>query len=278
MNSTRHSFTLIELLVVVVLISMLVGVTVPVYTRVMTGNAVSYGMRQVVSQLNMARVEACRARRPVAVVFLIERGDVVNDVDDSAGIYNRRAFRACYVNDSNVFQEWIPGTTWQTLPKGAFFVLTEVENAADDAKYKVDGENVGGFVGTGVITDVLDDRNIDAHGNPNPNDRLFPPSSVSNPRVPLSHAIVFDATGRLASTAHVVIAEGSLNAYSPTTRSMVPLDPTLANLEKAKEDSSAGRAIADRLDNIRRPNIANWAKCTVNGYTGRITTRMHDDE
>ena len=252
MNSTRHSFTLIELLVVVVLISMLVGVTVPVYTRVMTGNAVSYGMRQVVSQLNMARVEACRSRRPVAVVFLIERGDVVNDVDDSAGIYNRRAFRACYVNDSNVFQEWIPGTTWQTLPKGAFFVVSQVATAG-----------IGGFGGTGSVGNVVDDTNAGATA-----DRLFPPASTSDPAVSLANAITFDATGRPASSAHVVIAQGTVNANSPTTANAAPLDPTETNL--------ADEAAAQRADNIYKPNLNNWARCTVNAYTGRVTTEMNE--
>ncbi len=255
MNSTRHSFTLIELLVVIVLISMLVGITVPVYTRVMTGNAVSYGMRQVVSQLNMARVEACRSRRPVAVIFLIERGDAVNDVDDRSGIYNRRAFRSCYVDDSGSFEEWIPGTRWETLPKGAFFVVSQVATAG-----------IGGFNGTGAIGNVTDDTN--GAGGTSTADRLFPPASVGNPAVTLANAIVFDQTGRPASVAHVVVAQGTVNANTPTTASAAPLDPT--------EDNLANVATAQRADNIYKPNLHNWARCTVNAYTGRVTTEMND--
>ena len=247
MNSTRHNFTLIELLVVIALISILVGVTVPVYTRVMTGNAVSYGMRQVVSQLNMARVEACRSRRKVAVVFLIEQGNAMNDLDEKAGIYNRRAFRACYVDGSNKFEEWVHGTTWQTLPKGAFFVLDEE----------------GGFVGNGAITDVTDDSNGGATA-----DRLFPAASESEAKVPLGHVVVFDETGRPDSAAQVVIAEGTLNSYTPTKSDAAPLDPT--------EDNLADTAKAERADNIHKPNMANWAKCKVNAYTGRVTTEMNE--
>lgn len=213
MNSTRHSFTLIELLVVIVLISMLVGITVPVYTRVMTGNAVSYGMRQVVSQLNMARVEACRARRPVAVVFLMKRwatGDTVPD--DKDGIYNRRAFRACYVNSSSYeFEKWIPGSKWETLPKGAFLATS----------------TQSGFVSS---NDVLYEQIKD-----DPPDRLFSADTT------FQHAIIFDATGRpvvSSSTPQVVIAEGTINSNAPDTQSAALTD-TNDNIHKPNLDNWA---------------------------------------
>ena len=66
----KRSFTLVELLVVTVIIGIIVGAVVPAFTRLMTGNAVSYGLRMTTSQLNMARTEACARRRYVAVVFL----------------------------------------------------------------------------------------------------------------------------------------------------------------------------------------------------------------
>ena len=123
----KRSFTLVELLVVTVIIGIIVGAVVPAFTRLMTGNAVSYGLRMTTSQLNMARTEACARRRYVAVVFLDK------DSDDAAGylpadgenIGYRCSFRSCFVTkngtDDYNFAEWVPGTKWEYLPKGAYF-------------------------------------------------------------------------------------------------------------------------------------------------------------
>ncbi len=209
----KRPFTLIELLVVIVLISMLVGITVPVYTRVMTGNAVSYGMRQVVSQLNMARVEACRSRRKVAVIFLMKKwedGDTVPD--DKDGIYNRRAFRACYVDSSYEFEKWIPGSKWETLPKGAF-LATNTQS---------------GFVSSNDVTytRIKDD----------PPDRLFSADTT------FQHAIIFDATGRPpvgSSTPQVVIAEGTINSNAPEETPTAALTDANDNIYKPNLDNWA---------------------------------------
>ena len=116
----RRNFTLVELLVVTVIIGIIVGATVPAFTRLMTGNAVSYGLRMTTSQLNMARTEACARRKYVAVVF-------PNDSSAFSGnnIGYLCAYRSCYVtrNAANdyTFEKWVPGTKWEYLPRGAYF-------------------------------------------------------------------------------------------------------------------------------------------------------------
>ncbi|MBR4517963.1 MAG: prepilin-type N-terminal cleavage/methylation domain-containing protein [Victivallales bacterium] len=115
----KRNFTLVELLVVTVIIGIIVGAVVPAFTRLMTGNAVSYGLRMTTSQLNMARVEACARRKYVAVVFP-DNGFS----STTSNIGYRCAFRSCFVekNGSNYkFKEWVPGTKWEYLPKGAYF-------------------------------------------------------------------------------------------------------------------------------------------------------------
>ncbi|MBR4124891.1 MAG: prepilin-type N-terminal cleavage/methylation domain-containing protein, partial [Victivallales bacterium] len=128
----KRNFTLVELLVVTVIIGIIVGATVPAFTRLMTGNAVSYGLRMTTSQLNMARVEACARRKYVAVVFLDKDSNDPDAYLPSTGdnVGYRCAFRSCYVRksinvvtlkDDYIFEEWIQGTKWEYLPKGAYF-------------------------------------------------------------------------------------------------------------------------------------------------------------
>ena len=142
----KRNFTLVELLVVTVIIGIIVGAVVPAFTRLMTGNAVSYGLRMTTSQLNMARTEACARRKYVAVVFLDKASDEAGAYlpTDGDNIGYRCAFRSCYVTKSvsggsasYTFEKWVPGTKWEYLPKGAYFsedtvLPLEVKNVTDE--------------------------------------------------------------------------------------------------------------------------------------------------
>jgi len=135
----KRTFTLVELLVVTVIIGIIVGATVPAFSRLMTGNAVSYGLRMTTSQLNMARTEACARRRYVAVVFPDKASDDANaylpDSGDNVGY--KCSFRSCYVIRNGAkyeFDRWVPGTKWEYLPKGAYF--EDVDNAIELEKVK----------------------------------------------------------------------------------------------------------------------------------------------
>ena len=142
----KRSFTLVELLVVTMIIGIIVAAVVPAFTRLMTGNAVSYGLRMTTSQLNMARTEACARRKYVAVVFLDKASNAASAYlpENGTNIGYRCAFRSCYVTKnvsggsaSYTFEKWVPGTRWEYLPKGAYFcgdtdLPLEVKDVTDE--------------------------------------------------------------------------------------------------------------------------------------------------
>ncbi len=119
--TSRH-FTLVELLTVTVVMTIIVGATVPAYNRIMTGNAVSYGNRLITSELNMARTCACQKRRAVAVLVCDpDLADYYNNQDEAVSL---RAYRCGYVKKDGGnwnFVEWVEGSQWKFLPRGAFF-------------------------------------------------------------------------------------------------------------------------------------------------------------
>ncbi|MCQ2396392.1 MAG: hypothetical protein MJ106_01690 [Lentisphaeria bacterium] len=154
MKKNTRPFTLIEILTVIVVIAVIIGVTVPAYNRLMTGNAVSYGNRIVTSQLNMARTHACAKRRNVAVLFTdYNISSYTGEAADEPVAL--KAFRCAYVNyDAGSthweFQEWVEGTKWEYLPNGAFFPTTDASTV--DAKDASDG-----FVSSATVYKVKDE-------------------------------------------------------------------------------------------------------------------------
>lgn len=152
---TSRRFTLVELLTVTVVMTIIIGATVPAYNRIMTGNAVSYGNRLVTSELNMARTHACQKRKCVAVLFAApEDGFTYNNPDEPVAL---RAYRCAYVKYEAGqwnFDKWVEGSQWKFLPRGAFLATTNASQ--DDAK---DPDH--GFRGSAEVFGVEDDAEED---------------------------------------------------------------------------------------------------------------------
>lgn len=242
----KNSFTLIELLVTIVIISIIVGITVPAFTRLMTGSAVTHAISMVTSQLNMARTEACSSRKYVAVVFLAH--DMADDgsgnswdEDLLAGrIYNRRAFRSCYVNKGvnasgeveYTFAGWVNGTRWEVLPQGAYIHFQEKSSQPN-------GWHLAEWQDATEVLNVSDDtRGVDMSGGYDAGrGSIFQAATDCD-------AIIFQPNGKPVTTSderpRVVIREGVV-------------------------ESNAGTEIL-------RVNNDNEAKIYVNRFTGAITT------
>ena len=147
-------FTLVELLVVIAIMVIIMGFSVPMFSKMSFGNAVDGASRMISSQLSLARAEAVAKRQYIAIVM---PGTDFKQPDDgkTTDEYNFRAFRAAIVEKDDEaettfkFIEWCPGTEWAFLPKGA--VIAEVDGDADTTAsssddveckitYKSDGE------------------------------------------------------------------------------------------------------------------------------------------
>ena len=233
---TNRPFTLVELLTVTIIMTVIVGVTVPAYNRLMTGNAVNYGNRIITSQLNMARTRACQKRRPVAVLF----------PDTSlASVYSEsladpvalRSFRCAYVKENGggwEFQEWVEGTQWQYLPKGAFFPVSSATQAeVQDATH--------GFLSSATVTGVYDGTEyIDSPTEEDKKELLF------TGKHDFSLAIIFQPNGR------------------PVVGAASPRVQVREGVVVENEDS-------DTM--VHKVNVDNGLYARVNRYTGAVVTR-----
>ena len=125
-------FTLVELLVVIAIMIIIMGFSVPMFSKISFGNAVDGASRMISSQLSLARAEAVAKRQYIAIVM---PGKDFNQPADGATTdeYHFRAFRAAIVETTGDtkkfdFVKWFPGTEWGFLPKGA--VIAEVDGDA----------------------------------------------------------------------------------------------------------------------------------------------------
>ncbi|MGN0867552.1 MAG: Tfp pilus assembly protein FimT/FimU [Oligosphaeraceae bacterium] len=234
---TNRPFTLVELLTVTIIMTVIVGATVPAYNRIMTGNAVSYGNRMITSQLNMARTWACQKRRAVAVLFpdTTLASYYSEDLADPVAL---RTFRCAYVKKNGAdweFQEWVEGTQWQYLPKGAFFPVTAAAQAeVQDATYGLlPSAEVKG------VYDGIEDPDVTPQTEQDKKELLF----AGKRDFPL--AIIFQPNGRPV-----------VDARSPRVQ-----------VREGVVVENSGDAM------VHKANVDNGLYARVNRYTGAVVTR-----
>jgi type II secretory pathway pseudopilin PulG len=114
-------FSLIELLLVIGLMALLMGISLPAFTRMAKGNGVTSTTRNISAKINAARSYALSNRVYLALVFPLADADT--DILDK---FRYSSFRAAIVTcDTSTtpatytWKQWVDGESWQQLPSGA---------------------------------------------------------------------------------------------------------------------------------------------------------------
>ncbi len=118
-RTRKHAFTLVELLAVIVIMTIIMGMAGPAFTKLFSGTGVESASRMIGSQLRLARQHAITQRTRVAVLLPGNQGGSTHDDKKFS------AMRVCEVDDSNQFVRWVPNTKWVFLPNGA--VVYEID-------------------------------------------------------------------------------------------------------------------------------------------------------
>lgn len=140
----HYKFTLVELLVVICIASLLMGLVLPAFSRMITGSAVDRLASDLKLRLERAQSHAASSRRHVAVI--LPNGAVSEWLDPSADRSSKvlvsaslGGSRECYVDEVEAsnsgyvakFVRWLPDEEWSTPERGALIVAFSGENPLD---------------------------------------------------------------------------------------------------------------------------------------------------
>ena len=124
--STRSRFTLVELLAVMVIMVIIMGIAIPAFDKLTLGTGVDAAARMVGSQLRLTRQHAITKRKIVGL--LLPRSEIT-----SPGNVSYAAFRACEVDSTGAFVEWIQDAKWEYLPTGTIIAEADQDSGIDAA-------------------------------------------------------------------------------------------------------------------------------------------------
>ncbi len=218
-----NGFTLVEMLVVMVIAGILIGLSIPAVTSLMSSGGVGAGAREVANTLNLARQVAITQRTYARVVF--QYSGTVGSVIHPDMQYRAYAVMTNRNNSATPPTPWVYMTKWEYLPLGAVFLQT------------IPGGGLG----------ALDDLN-----SLNQAQLPFPSAAFPNNIAMLAY-IEFGPTGagtavppNSATSSTLAITEGftTVNGNTATPRATAPTKTsasTLANLTTISVDPFVGR-------------------------------------
>ena len=214
MKRRCDDFTLVELLVVICLASLLFGIVLPAFSRMVTGSAVDRLASNLKLRLAQAQSHAASSRGHVALIL-------PNGTAGSSGTWKAASegaarlggSRMCYVNwdvDTHkaAFKSWVPEDDWTEPDRGAFLVR------ATGTASNVAAEGSAQTILTNAGRDTLLDNSADDENKPLKD--LTGTLSGSSTADPTNCAVVFGPRGNVRTTGplYLVIAEGTVNGTS----------------------------------------------------------------
>lgn len=131
----RHNrFTLVELLVVICIASLLMGVVLPAFSRMVTGSAVDRLASNLKLRLERAQSHAASSRRHVALI--LPHGTNTTWTDSKEQAARLGGSRMCYVDVNEdldtTFKRWVPDEDWNLPESGACLVYVSKDDPVDD--------------------------------------------------------------------------------------------------------------------------------------------------
>ena len=212
-------FTLVELLVVICLASLLFGIVLPAFSRMVTGSAVDRLASNLKLRLAQAQSHAASSRGHVALLLPNgTAGGTGTWKATSEGAARLGGSRMCYVDwnvDTNkaAFKGWVPDDDWTEPDRGAFLIRA-IRNAANVAA-EGSAQTILTNAGRDTLLDnsATDDPTV---AKSKPLKDLTGTLAGSSTADPVNCAVVFGPRGNVRTTEdlYLVIAEGSVNGTS----------------------------------------------------------------
>ena len=155
MKRRCNDFTLVELLVVICLASLLFGIVLPAFSRMVTGSAVDRLSSNLKLRLEKTQSQAAVSRRHTALI-LPNGADWTDSKEQAARLGGSRM---CYVDNVDTsagtaaFKRWVPNEEWSQPERGAFLIrVTDNPDGDDGVAVEGSAQKVGDGTNAGEAT------------------------------------------------------------------------------------------------------------------------------
>lgn len=128
-----RSFTLVEMLVVLSIIGVMLSVSLPAFSRLMAGQGVTGGARELGGMLRMTQAYAIGNNRYAALIIPGNQTSLTSIVPNS---HKFRCYRPCVIqynstSETCTFVNWVPNTKWEFLPDRTLVFYASTLNTTD---------------------------------------------------------------------------------------------------------------------------------------------------
>ena len=205
MNKRHNKFTLVELLVVICIASLLMGLVLPAFNRMVTGSAVDRLSSNLKLRIERTRSQAAASNKHVAL--LLPHGSDSTWSDAASKAARLGGSRMCFVRYSDysgTFESWVPDDEWNTPDRGAFLVQacdsnTNLTAGSAQSTYNSNGMQ-SRLVASGGTTSEKPLKDITGPGNVSWNES----------------ALIFSPNGKMCSArdVYLVVAEARVDNNS----------------------------------------------------------------